>query len=341
MPATRQLIEQHLKASGSAWSIGVFGALTEFMYDELETVTHEHKNHALQVVSCRGAISLVPVEELRSVAFETFGNCADGWSQGVAFCLPKGDAALPINDALVEIGPDREALRLDARDDTLFDLGIGSPFLKFCVRSNDPALLRTLRANTGRSLFEAGNPSSSAILEHSPDRVGISSTGRIEVYQPIPSAHGETPEGPHTHLLPKLLNARRTHAASTPIPDGWVPCFSLYPNHPLFDKLGIKKSFDRRLYDDFQQLLACNEGREHLEEKQRIITAVIAGTSPDAFAKSPSKWGRLASRVALRQLPYLHDVPDSYPKWLDRYDRGVRAEAHEIMPGEGPVGEAA
>jgi len=36
-------------------------------------------------------------------------------------------------------------------------------------------------------------------------------------------------EGPHTHFLPKLLKAKRTHALTTPIPSGLVPCLMLYP----------------------------------------------------------------------------------------------------------------
>ncbi len=65
-------------------------------------------------------------------------------------------------------------------------------------------------------------------------RVCISALGRIEVYQHIPPAgrHVRTPEGPHTHLLLRLLKAGRGHAADTPIPPGFVACLTLYPVSP-------------------------------------------------------------------------------------------------------------
>ena len=81
------------------------------------------------------------------------------------------------------------------------------------------------------------------ILAASPHRVFVSRIGRAEVYQPIPSANGKSPDGPHTHVLPKLLQHRRTHAATEPVPDGFVPCAHLYPRHPLKDAFGREKTF--------------------------------------------------------------------------------------------------
>ena len=52
------------------------------------------------------------------------------------------------------------------------------------------------------------------ILAANPHRVFISRLGRIEVYQPIPPPSGKSPEGPHTHVLPRLLQSRRTHPAT-------------------------------------------------------------------------------------------------------------------------------
>ena len=46
--------------------------------------------------------------------------------------------------------------------------------------------------------------------------------GRVEVFQPIPSPDGKSPEGPHTHVLPRLLAHGRLNAATVPVPDGWL-----------------------------------------------------------------------------------------------------------------------
>ena len=82
------------------------------------------------------------------------------------------------------------------------------------------------------------------ILAANPHRVFLSRLGRIEVYQPIPPASGKSPDGPHTHVLPRLLKSGRTHPATEPIPDGWFPCAHLYPPHPARDGMGEARPFD-------------------------------------------------------------------------------------------------
>ena len=111
-------------------------------------------------------------------------------------------------------------------DHLLFDMGMDSPYLHFCVRTGDEQLIEILRAGEGRSLFEPHNPTMAGIVEYSPTRVAVSRLGRVEVYQPIPAADGtqQTPPGPHTHVLPQLLTSKRTHAATSPIPAGLIPC---------------------------------------------------------------------------------------------------------------------
>ena len=85
------------------------------------------------------------------------------------------------------------------------------------------------------------------LLETNPHRVFISRIGRIEVYQPIPPPSGKSPDGPHTHVLPKLLKSGRTHAATEPIPEGWIPCAHLYPQHPARDAGGADRSTPRAM----------------------------------------------------------------------------------------------
>jgi hypothetical protein len=59
-----------------------------------------------------------------------------------------------------------------------------------------------------------------AVAEFSRDsddhRVFLSRVGRAEVYQAIPLPDAKRPDGPHTHVLPKLLRAGRTHSANDP-----------------------------------------------------------------------------------------------------------------------------
>ncbi len=102
----------------------------------------------------------------------------------------------------------------------LFDLGLGALQADFCVRINDHGLAARLREHAGRAVFEPGNPAMAMILAANPHRVFVSRLGRIEVYQPIPPPSGKSPEGPHTHVLPRLLNSGRTHPATEPVPEG-------------------------------------------------------------------------------------------------------------------------
>ncbi|MDI3563408.1 hypothetical protein OWC48_23775 [Bradyrhizobium sp. Arg816] len=109
------------------------------------------------------------------------------------------------------------------------------------------------------------------ILAANPHRVFISRIGRAEVFQPIP------PPGPHTHVLPKLLAHRRTHAATEPLPDGWIPCAHLYPAHPLRDQLGRKREFQSQYQGAFQALLERYGEPAIATLKRDVVAAVRAG----------------------------------------------------------------
>ena len=141
----------------------------------------------------------------------------------------------------------------------LFDLGLGALQVDVCIRVADPEVTAQLLPHTGRPLFEPGNPAMGVILAGSPHRVFVSRLGRIEVFQPIPPPDGQSPEGPHTHVLPKLLQHRRTHSATEPVPDGFVPCAHLYPPHPLKDEFGHARPFDAGGTRRFSRCCACSE----------------------------------------------------------------------------------
>src|SRR6201999_4030892 len=93
-------------------------------------------------------------------------------------------------------------------------------------------------------------------LKAQPHRVILSPLARVEVYAPIPQPGGKSPDGPHTHLLPKLLASRRTHAANAPIPEGFQPVLMLHPRSPWRDGMGMRTDFDPALDAVFEALLA-------------------------------------------------------------------------------------
>jgi hypothetical protein len=253
--AAAQLAARYLRSPAHGWSIGIPGAIGEFMYDAGEPVRFDAGGRSLSAVTARGAIAITLPAESRCVALESPAECSGGTNQIVAFCVPEELASAPARDVLTELGPDQAALAAGGRDEILFDLGLGSALVQFCVRSGDATLLAVLRSGTGRSIFAHDNPAFAALRDASPVRVVTSVLGRVEVLQTIPEQGGASPRGPHTHLLPGLLKRARPDDDHG-VPRGMVAPLTLYPEHPRFDKYGEPTPFNNAAHEDFQRLLA-------------------------------------------------------------------------------------
>ncbi|MCC0805716.1 hypothetical protein FPV16_05665 [Methylobacterium sp. W2] len=250
--ATVALLLGALADPTTAWSLGSFGAIAEFMRDPDEPVV-ALPDERLGLATARGAIALTPSSDLRPVAYETV--VSSGWNHAIALCLPEATCAMNRRTVVTELGPDRNAARVEDRDGILFDLGLGLLAVDACVRVRHPEAVERLRAGVSMPLFDHANPIGPHLVAMSPHRVFLARVGRVEVYAPIPGRGGTSPEGPHTHVLPKLLRSGRTHAATTPIPAGWVPCASLHPAHPYKDMMGERIAFDTGRYEAFQEML--------------------------------------------------------------------------------------
>lgn len=314
--AIRPAICSALADPETGWGLGVLGALGEFCRDAHEAMEVEDGDAGFHRITPRGGIAIrLDHPALRLIAWEEPSPAAGLWRQGAGLCLPEAAAAFGGAAAVTELGPDTAALRPADRSAILFDMGIDFAHCRACVRTADPTLLAALRQGIGQPLFTPGNPAGPAILAASPHRVFLSRLARIEVYQPIPPADGKSPVGPHTHLLPGLLRARRAHAATRPLPAGWVSCLDLYPAHPLRDALEAPRPFDPARHAAFQALLAAFGLPELEAEKARLAGAVRAGLPPTDFASSPDRHGRAAARIALRQLGWTDPSLPALPAW--------------------------
>jgi hypothetical protein len=322
-------IAQRLRDPGAQWSAGTYGAIAEFSRDPSEPTDVVCAPSGGQASTARGAIRVELRKAVLAVAYETTTKNRDQWGQAIALCLPAEDCAMGRRTAIHELGPDSRAIRPEDRDAILFDLGLGAPQVDVCVRASTPELLSALRAGEGRSVFDTGNPATASIFKASPHRVFVTRIGRAEVYQPIPPADGKSPDGPHTHLLPKLLRSGRTHAATVPIPRDWIPCVHLYPTHPQKDGLGTAKAFDRAEYDAFQKALALFGDAELLELKRRVFSGVASGDSPEALTAPKSRFARGVIRVALRQLNALNGSSPSLSQWREKFDLAEPAQGHD------------
>jgi hypothetical protein len=310
------------------WSMGTFGAIAEFTREQDEAVLLSRGDNAIAAVTARGGIRIEAGDGLRLFASETTTRVS--WSQRVALCLPRRECAMNGRTELTALGPDRQALRAEDREAALFDLGLGALQLDACIRVADPDVAARLLLHTGRSLFESGNPAMGLILAASPHRVFVSRLGRVEVFQPIPPADGKSPDGPHTHVLPKLLQHRRTHSATEPVPEGLIPCAHLYPAHPAQDASGHPRPFDACRHAAFQAMLRLFGDPESVALKQRLMAAIAAGADPSGIAVADNRFARADIRVVLRQLSAANERSPALATWLAAHER-----SDVIEPGEG------
>jgi len=323
--AAIDLLQREISNPDTQWSLGTFGAIAEFSRDHGEPVRLVQSAETVSAVTPRGGIALKPHAAIRPFASE--GITKTGWNQRIALCLPQDDCAMSQRVALTEIGPDHQAPREKDRNSVLFDLGLGALQADFCVRIGDHSLAARLREHAGRNLFEPGNPAMAMILAAHPHRVFISRLGRIEVYQTIPPPSGKSPEGPHTHVLPRLLKSGRTHPATEPVPEGLVPCAHLYPPHPARDGLGEARPFDATHHDAFQRMMAAYGDPAALAAKRRVVDAVRAGEPPTAVAGD--RHGRISVRIALRQMKSQGHASEALSAWLASFDQAAPDEADD------------
>ncbi|MEM7765850.1 MAG: hypothetical protein AAF290_17440 [Pseudomonadota bacterium] len=320
------------------WSMGSFGALAEFHQDPDEPAVSP-TDHAMSRATDRGAIRLNAdaVASCTPVAYQQLAKNRQRWGQGMALCLAEGQAQGARRSALTQLGPDNDAIRESDRGAFLFDMGLDLQQCDFCIRTRDAELISVLVDNEGRSLFDSNNPAMGAILRHHPHRVALTPLGRIEVFQKIggPDTGGKSPPGPHTHVLPNLMRAKKTHAANITVPDGLTPCAYLHPGNPLVDGLGQPRAYRADLATAFAELFRTYAPEDLKALKSNLGAAIAAGTSPDEFSEPSSRAARLTLRVGLRQLAQsARHVDDQktlsiIQAWLERFDGAEREDDSE------------
>lgn len=271
-------LEDALADPDCGFSIGVSGAIAEFMRNDGEAEVRRDGSRRT-IVTRGGAMRVALTPDVVPVAAELPGRRAARWQQQVAFCLDAAQAVMGARRTLTELGPDADAIDASGRGQLCFDLGLGIDHLDACVRSDDAELIATLRRFEGKALLTGAKPARDAVIAASPARVFCSRLGRIEVYSPIPER--ETPMGPHTHLIPALLD--RPSPLSAFLPAGLVSCLDVYPRA------------------DFQQVLEAWAPPEYLAEKRRVAQWVRQGRSPSELDPAQGTLAEIARSVALRQ----------------------------------------
>jgi hypothetical protein len=114
-----EFLDAQMSDHETNWSMGTFGAIAEFARDEDEAVLLSRADNSIAAVTARGGIRIEVEDGLRLFASETTTRVS--WSQRVALCLPRERCAMNARTELTALGPDREALRPQDREATLFD----------------------------------------------------------------------------------------------------------------------------------------------------------------------------------------------------------------------------
>jgi hypothetical protein len=303
-PNLVRTLEEHLADTSSSWSIGAPGAIAEFHRSAGDVC---HFEHSACVVSPFGAIRFEPFDGVRAHAYEILSARPERWHHGIALGARVDQCMMSGRRAITEVGPDRDAIRTEDRDGVLFDLALRSPHCDFYVRVFDRLHIERLRDAVGTSLLDPCCTLYDDIVRMSPHRVFVSRLARVEIYQRIGEPGAPTPDGPHTHLLPKLFRPERSHWSTLGLPADFAPCLTLYPANPVFDRDGRPKSFDAAEHDAFQKLLALYGDRTHVAVKELVWRTARSGAAPTALSVPAQRHARIACRVALRQLLHSDD----------------------------------
>jgi hypothetical protein len=286
------LARELLDDPATGWSMGPLGAVAEFARDPDE-VCEVGPGGA---VTGRGGIRLDLPPAVLAVAYETPAGRGLHWTQAVAFCLPHGEARQAVRTTVTELGPDADALRPADRGAVLVDLGLGTPTVDACIRTDDLELLTLIGTHAGQPL--AATPLGPELVARSPHRVFLTAVGRVEVYSPIPGPDGRSPLGPHTHLLPHLIG--REPAPTVPIPAGHVAVAHAYPAHAAADHLGRPHPFDADRLGRFDAVLDVAGDPLLRALKESVREGVRADRPPVELPGDPV--GRAVVAVTLRQL---------------------------------------
>ncbi|MEM9440254.1 MAG: DUF1289 domain-containing protein [Pseudomonadota bacterium] len=223
---------RHVTADGLAQGrymavLGVVGALGEFMPGPNAPIDVRLLGNVLTARTEGAALRLHLEDTARALAFSD-KDPVDS-KQPIALVAPRQRRALPTVSVLTALGPDRKAITEVGKTGLLFDLGLGRQEVRFMVRVADDRSREMMEAHLGMPLLEALPKIGSVLIRMSPLRVIETPLGRVEITTPIPSPGGQSPNGPHTHLLPAYLASGRTMPAGMDIPESYLPGTLLYP----------------------------------------------------------------------------------------------------------------
>jgi hypothetical protein len=208
--------------AGGAWTLGAEGAIAEMTYDG-DRFDLRRAGRTIEAVAARSALRFNLTDGVCA-----FTDPHGGPRTPVLLGVPRASLPPPPT-AVTLLGPDRDALDPAARGEILIDLGLGRSTASFAVRTSDPDLLDLLHAVAGHPWQDALAACADRLVAASPTRVVRTAIARAEVHTRIPLPEERSPDGPHTHLLPPLLELGRDLPTGLTLPAGYAPAASYHP----------------------------------------------------------------------------------------------------------------
>jgi predicted Fe-S protein YdhL (DUF1289 family) len=222
-----------LRSREGSWAIGCYGGVAEFWAEAGEDCEIAVEGAKVTARTDRGALRLKIGDAVRALAlYETPGGQD---LRAIFLVLSRLRAGLPVANGLSALGPDRDAILAEDREQGLYDLGLRRTVTRFCIRTDRAALLEALTPSLGQAWPNYLPALGGAILRESPVRVVESALGRAEVRTPIPPPGAAPLSGPHTHLLPDLLATGREMGPGLELPEAYAPGAIFYPSPPAND----------------------------------------------------------------------------------------------------------
>lgn len=215
-------VRKTVSAGLGTWVTGTPGAVAEFPCTSKRKIEVETTDETIIARATDASFRLRVSNKVRAFAFGEEGPIVLG--------LPKARASMALNTVVEPLGPDTDAIDEEHREDQLFDFGVGRKSSRFCVRSDNEALTKSLAAQSGKHWSQVMPAIGVQLLSMGPNRVVESAAARIEVFTPIPMPGTQSPTGAHTHFLPEYLKSNEEIPPSLALPEFAFPVAIFYPN---------------------------------------------------------------------------------------------------------------
>ncbi|MBI1649177.1 DUF1289 domain-containing protein [Hyphomicrobium sulfonivorans] len=206
------------------WVVGPPGAVAEFPCRPDRDIAVTIDEDGVTARAPDAIFRLNASDKLRAFAFDDDGPTVLGF--------PQVRATLSKVSTVTSLGADYDAVDVDHRSETLFDLGVDRRFSRFCVRTGNAELAAKLRGFIGQPWSAMMAGVGMDIIQHSPARVVETAQARIEVFAPIPPPDGKAPDGAHTHFLPQFLATGEEIPSTLELPSYAAPVAIFYPAKP-------------------------------------------------------------------------------------------------------------